>query len=109
MLLNLVNQLLLAQPSLAFSFRRAPRGGVEQEQFDEIVALVNDVILVPISDRWTWTLKSSGDFSVASGAEMSSHLFFSCCMVKQAVRHITCWWDVPYMEFESYDGCWLGW
>ncbi|GKB50974.1 RNA-directed DNA polymerase, eukaryota [Tanacetum coccineum] len=160
----------VAQPSLAFSFRRAPRGGVEQEQFDEIVALVNDVILAPISDRWTWTLESSGDFSVASvrkliddksipvvdyktrwikyvpikvnvhawkvksdslptrfnisrrgiyidsimcaicdkGAETSSHLFFSCCMVRQAVRLITRWWDVPYMEFESYDG-WLAW
>ncbi|GJY09056.1 RNA-directed DNA polymerase, eukaryota, partial [Tanacetum coccineum] len=160
----------VAQPSLAFSFRRAPRGGVEQEQFDEIVALVNDVILAPISDRWTWTLESSGDFSVASvrkliddksipvvdyktrwikyvpikvnvhawkvksdslptrfnisrrgiyidsimcaicdkGAETSSHLFFSCCMVRQVVRLITCWWDVPYMEFESYDG-WLAW
>ncbi|GKB80690.1 RNA-directed DNA polymerase, eukaryota [Tanacetum coccineum] len=160
----------VAQPSLAFSFRRAPRGGVEQEQFDEIVALVNDVILAPISDRWTWTLESSGDFSVASvrkliddksipvvdyktrwikyvpikvnvhawkvksdslptrfnisrrgiyidsimcaicdkRAETSSHLFFSCCMVRQVVRLITCWWDVPYMEFESYDG-WLAW
>ncbi|GJW20087.1 RNA-directed DNA polymerase, eukaryota [Tanacetum coccineum] len=149
---------------------RAPRGGVEQEQFDEIVALVNDVILAPISDRWTWTLESSGDFSVASvrkliddksipvvdyktrwikyvpikvnvhawkvksdslptkfnisrrgiyidsimcaicdkGAETSSHLFFSCCMVRQVVRLITRWWDVPYMEFESYDG-WLAW
>ncbi|GJW59291.1 RNA-directed DNA polymerase, eukaryota [Tanacetum coccineum] len=147
----------VAQPSLAFSFRRAPRGGVEQEQFDEIVALVNDVILAPISDRWTWTLESSGDFSVASvrkliddksipvvdyktrwikyvpikvnvhawkvksdslptrfnisrrgiyidsimcaicdkGAETSSHLFFSCCMVRQVVRLITRWWDVP--------------
>ncbi|GJW11559.1 RNA-directed DNA polymerase, eukaryota, reverse transcriptase zinc-binding domain protein [Tanacetum coccineum] len=160
----------VAQPSLAFSFRRAPRGGVEQEQFDEIVALVNDVILAPISDRWTWTLESSGDFFVASvrkliddksipavdfktrwikyvsikvnvhawkvksnslptrfnisrrgiyidsimcaicdkGAETSSHLFFSCCMVRQVVRLITRWWDVPYMEFESYDG-WLAW
>ncbi|GJZ01186.1 RNA-directed DNA polymerase, eukaryota [Tanacetum coccineum] len=47
----------VAQPSLAFSFRRAPRGGVEQEQFDEIVALVNDVILAPISDKMTWTLE----------------------------------------------------
>ncbi|GKF11917.1 RNA-directed DNA polymerase, eukaryota [Tanacetum coccineum] len=160
----------VAHPSLAFSFRRAPREGVEQEQFDEIVALVNDVILAPISDRWTWTLESSGDFSVASvrkliddklipvvdyktrwikyvpikvnvhawkvksdslptrfnisrrgiyidsimcaicdkGAETSSHLFFSCCMVRQAVRLITRWWDVLYMEFESYDG-WLAW
>ncbi|GJU25591.1 RNA-directed DNA polymerase, eukaryota, reverse transcriptase zinc-binding domain protein [Tanacetum coccineum] len=56
----------VAHTSLAFSFRRAPRGGVEQEQFDEIVALVNDVILAPISYRWTWTLESSGDFFVAS-------------------------------------------
>ncbi|GJU34329.1 hypothetical protein Tco_1182683, partial [Tanacetum coccineum] len=124
----------VAQPSLTFSFRKASRGGVEQEQFDEIVVLVNDVILAPISDRWTWTLESSGDFFVASvrkliddksipvvdyktrwikyvpikGAETSSHLFFSCCMVRQAVRLITCWWDVSYMEFESYDG-WLAW
>ncbi|GJS67222.1 RNA-directed DNA polymerase, eukaryota, reverse transcriptase zinc-binding domain protein [Tanacetum coccineum] len=131
----------VAQPSLDFSFRRAPRGGVEQEQFEEIVALVNDVILAPIFDRWTWTLESSRDFSVNvhawkvksdslptrfnisrrgiyidsimcaicdKGAETSSHLFFSCCMVRQAVRLITCWWDVPYMEFESYDG-WLAW
>ncbi|GKA14749.1 serine/threonine protein kinase, putative isoform 1, partial [Tanacetum coccineum] len=131
-LLNKVNR---------YSFRRAPRGGMEQEQFNEIVALVNDVILAPISDRWTWTLESSGDFSVASvrksiddksipvvdyktrwikyvpikvnvhawkGAETSSHLFFSCCMVRQVVRLITCWLDVPYIEFESYDG-WLAW
>ncbi|GJY19479.1 hypothetical protein Tco_0390970 [Tanacetum coccineum] len=42
------------------------------------------------------------------GAETSSHFFFSCCMVRQAVRLITCWWDVPYIEFESYDG-WLAW
>ncbi|GJV63411.1 hypothetical protein Tco_1474239 [Tanacetum coccineum] len=55
----------VAQPSLTFSFRRAPRGGVEQEQFDEIVALVNDVILAPISDRWTWTLVSSEIFPMA--------------------------------------------
>ncbi|GKD68499.1 hypothetical protein Tco_1322589, partial [Tanacetum coccineum] len=47
----------VAQPSLAFSFRRVPRGGVEQEQFDEIVALVNDVILAPISGLGRWRVR----------------------------------------------------
>nr|GEX01492.1 RNA-directed DNA polymerase, eukaryota [Tanacetum cinerariifolium] len=56
----------LAQTSLDSLFRRVPRGGVEQEQFDELSALVHDVTLTPMSDRWIWTLKSSGDFSVAS-------------------------------------------
>nr|GEZ58307.1 RNA-directed DNA polymerase, eukaryota, reverse transcriptase zinc-binding domain protein [Tanacetum cinerariifolium] len=55
----------LAHSSLDSSFRRVPRGGVEQEQFDELSALVHDVTLTPMSDIWIWTLKSSGDFSVA--------------------------------------------
>nr|GEV78375.1 RNA-directed DNA polymerase, eukaryota [Tanacetum cinerariifolium] len=32
----------------------------------ELVTLVHDVRLVPMSDRWTWTLANSGEFSVAS-------------------------------------------
>nr|GEV46525.1 hypothetical protein [Tanacetum cinerariifolium] len=52
--------------SLDSSFRRVLRGGVEQEQFDELSALVHDVILTPMSDRWIWALESSRDFSVAS-------------------------------------------
>nr|GEX99114.1 RNA-directed DNA polymerase, eukaryota, reverse transcriptase zinc-binding domain protein [Tanacetum cinerariifolium] len=41
----------LAQTSLDSSFRRVPRGGVEQEQFDELSSLVHDVTLTPMSDR----------------------------------------------------------
>nr|GEW28691.1 nucleotide-binding alpha-beta plait domain-containing protein [Tanacetum cinerariifolium] len=37
-----------------------------KEQFDELSALVHDVTLNPMSDRWIWALESSGDFSVAS-------------------------------------------
>ncbi|GJV69077.1 nucleotide-binding alpha-beta plait domain-containing protein [Tanacetum coccineum] len=50
----------LAQPSLEYSFRRNPRGGVEQDQFNELSALVHDVSLIPMSDRWKWDLESSG-------------------------------------------------
>nr|GEX42708.1 RNA-directed DNA polymerase, eukaryota [Tanacetum cinerariifolium] len=56
----------LAQTSLNSSFRRVPSGGVEQEQFDELLALVHDVTLTPMSDRWIWASESSGDFFVAS-------------------------------------------
>ncbi|GKC89735.1 RNA-directed DNA polymerase, eukaryota [Tanacetum coccineum] len=42
---------------LAFTFRREPRGGVEQHQFDS---------LVNIRDKWIWSLQNSGDFTVAS-------------------------------------------
>nr|GEV86418.1 RNA-directed DNA polymerase, eukaryota, reverse transcriptase zinc-binding domain protein [Tanacetum cinerariifolium] len=56
----------LAQTSLDSSFRRVPSGGVEQEQFDELSALVHDVTLTPMSDIWIWALESSGDFSVTS-------------------------------------------
>nr|GEV44811.1 RNA-directed DNA polymerase, eukaryota [Tanacetum cinerariifolium] len=56
----------LAQTSLDFLFRRVPRGGVEQEQFNELSTLVHDVTLIPMLDRWIWALESSGDFFVTS-------------------------------------------
>ncbi|GKE67443.1 RNA-directed DNA polymerase, eukaryota, reverse transcriptase zinc-binding domain protein, partial [Tanacetum coccineum] len=56
----------LVQPNLTYSFRRTPRGGAEQTQTDELAALMQPVTLSPISDRRTWTLNSSGEFSVAS-------------------------------------------
>ncbi|GKA57981.1 RNA-directed DNA polymerase, eukaryota, reverse transcriptase zinc-binding domain protein [Tanacetum coccineum] len=56
----------LGQHNLAGSFRRTPRGGVEQHQFDEMTDLVKSISLVPRSDRLRWDLDSSGDFTVAS-------------------------------------------
>ncbi|GJS35663.1 RNA-directed DNA polymerase, eukaryota, reverse transcriptase zinc-binding domain protein [Tanacetum coccineum] len=51
---------------LEHSFRRDPRGGIEQAQFSSLSDLVSNVNLLPISDKWSWTLNGSGEFSVAS-------------------------------------------
>ncbi|GJS59843.1 RNA-directed DNA polymerase, eukaryota [Tanacetum coccineum] len=56
----------LSQNSLAFTFCREPRGGVEQDQFDSLKAMVEGTSLVNIRDRWIWSLQSSRDFTVAS-------------------------------------------
>ncbi|GKA62941.1 RNA-directed DNA polymerase, eukaryota, reverse transcriptase zinc-binding domain protein [Tanacetum coccineum] len=131
---------------------------------------VQDVNLVPVSDRWKWSLENSGDFSVASVRKMlddkmlpdvttktrwiklvpikvnvhawkvkidslptrfnisrrgmdiesitcsicdnevesSSHLFFKCNMVRDIIRKITRWWDITYIEADSYED-WLNW
>ncbi|GKB19940.1 hypothetical protein Tco_0853863 [Tanacetum coccineum] len=37
------------------------------------------------------------------GVETSSHLFFSCCMVRQIGCMIARWWDVPYVEVDSHE------
>ncbi|GKB92522.1 RNA-directed DNA polymerase, eukaryota, reverse transcriptase zinc-binding domain protein, partial [Tanacetum coccineum] len=56
----------LSYSSLDSSFRRAPRGGVEQSQFLSMLAKVEGVVLGNSKDRWSWSLSGSGDFSVAS-------------------------------------------
>nr|GFA40479.1 RNA-directed DNA polymerase, eukaryota [Tanacetum cinerariifolium] len=56
----------LTDYSLDNSFRRKTRGGVEQVQYNALSDLVHAVTLVPLSDRWVWSLESSEEFSVAS-------------------------------------------
>nr|GEW04072.1 RNA-directed DNA polymerase, eukaryota, reverse transcriptase zinc-binding domain protein [Tanacetum cinerariifolium] len=149
---------------------RKQRGGVEQEQFENLVILMHDVSLSPMTDRWSWTLENSRDFTVSSirkriddklipevssktrwvnyvpikvnvnawkvkfdalptrfnlsrrgihidsivcvicdkEVETSWHLFFSCCVVRQMIRLIIRWWDVPHEEFDDYDD-WKNW
>ncbi|GJV40041.1 RNA-directed DNA polymerase, eukaryota, reverse transcriptase zinc-binding domain protein [Tanacetum coccineum] len=56
----------LSDPSMDYSFRRKTRGGAEQVQLNALLELVSTVNLVPMGDRWVWTLENSGEFSVAS-------------------------------------------
>nr|GEV76245.1 RNA-directed DNA polymerase, eukaryota, reverse transcriptase zinc-binding domain protein [Tanacetum cinerariifolium] len=56
----------LGDVSLIDSFRRAPRDGLEEEQYLSLVDLVDSVILSNSNDRWVWTLDSAGEFTVKS-------------------------------------------
>ena len=48
------------------SLRRAPRDGVEMEQFNSINLFLAGTTLSLSNDRWSWSLVGSGEFSVAS-------------------------------------------
>nr|GEX22155.1 hypothetical protein [Tanacetum cinerariifolium] len=49
-----------------FVFRRVPRGGIKEEQLRLLDNSLSHIILPEISDRWTWNLESSGEFSLKS-------------------------------------------
>ncbi|GJR53713.1 RNA-directed DNA polymerase, eukaryota, partial [Tanacetum coccineum] len=56
----------LRDMSLISSFRRASRGGTEEDQFRLLRASVAHILLPQINDSWVWNLESSCDFSVKS-------------------------------------------
>ncbi|GJZ84117.1 RNA-directed DNA polymerase, eukaryota [Tanacetum coccineum] len=160
----------LSQSCLDFSFRRAPRGGVEQAQLADMLSKLDGVSLVNSSDRWRWSLVGSGDFSVASvrkliddktlpevstktrwikvvpikvnihawkvrldglptrlnisrrgldidsilcplcenAVESSTHIFFTCRIVREIFRKVSCWWNVSFADISSYEE-WKDW
>nr|GEV78606.1 RNA-directed DNA polymerase, eukaryota, reverse transcriptase zinc-binding domain protein [Tanacetum cinerariifolium] len=112
------------RPSLECSFRRKQRGGVEQEQFENLVILMHDVSLSPMADRWSWTLENSKDFTVSSVRKWiddklipeagSKTRWVKYVPIKvnvnawKMIRLITRWWDVHHEEFDDYDD-WRNW
>ncbi|GJZ53337.1 putative reverse transcriptase domain-containing protein [Tanacetum coccineum] len=42
------------------------------------------------------------------GVETTNHLFFTCDMAKQVYNLIALWWDISYMDIDSYDD-WRNW
>nr|GEZ03358.1 RNA-directed DNA polymerase, eukaryota, reverse transcriptase zinc-binding domain protein [Tanacetum cinerariifolium] len=56
----------LRDSSLISSFRRPPRGGIEDDRLRLLEGTISPLLLSQSSDRWTWRLESSGDVSVKS-------------------------------------------
>ncbi|GJT65869.1 hypothetical protein Tco_1017349 [Tanacetum coccineum] len=56
----------LSRNSMDHSFRRAPREGIEQTQFNALLTNIDGINLADMMDRWVWTLEGSGEFCVAS-------------------------------------------
>ncbi|GJY59378.1 hypothetical protein Tco_0459270 [Tanacetum coccineum] len=56
----------MGHSSLSHSFRRMPRGGVEQDHYDLLCSKAADLMLPNMSDRWCWSLEGSQEFSVKS-------------------------------------------
>ncbi|GJR57571.1 hypothetical protein Tco_1499733 [Tanacetum coccineum] len=51
---------------VGLSLRRAPRDGVELEQFNNLNVFLAGTMLSDSNDRWSWSLVGSGKFLVAS-------------------------------------------
>ncbi|GJU33964.1 hypothetical protein Tco_1182318 [Tanacetum coccineum] len=127
----------LNDSSLDNSLRRKSRGGVEQVQFNALFDLVDSVTLVPSFDRWVWSLEGSGEFSVASIRKMIDEKRLSTVdtkthwikcvpikvnvlawkikidalptsLVRQVVRKVCSWWEVNYVDVNSYVE-WVTW
>nr|GEZ24150.1 RNA-directed DNA polymerase, eukaryota [Tanacetum cinerariifolium] len=133
----------LSHEGLEFSFRRNPKGGVEQAQFERLKngrrKLIDSAIILKGISKTRWIKEvpikinvnawkvihgylptkfniSRRDIEIESilcpmcecSAESSRHLFFSCKMISDVMRKITRWWDLEYMEINSFED-WCQW
>nr|GFB46773.1 RNA-directed DNA polymerase, eukaryota [Tanacetum cinerariifolium] len=114
---NIEVALKLSPEGLEFSFRRNPRGGVEQAQFERLKEIVEGVTLSNSNDRWSWFLVGSGDFSVSSVRKLIDNAILSKGISKtrwikkiisDVMRKITRWWNLEYREINSFED-WCQW
>ncbi|GJR71570.1 RNA-directed DNA polymerase, eukaryota [Tanacetum coccineum] len=124
----------LRDNSLFDSFRRPPRGGVEEEQ---LLLLISDTSTAETCTRWVmyipikinifaWRvsldkLPSRLNLSLRGldipsilcplcsiVVESTSHLLFACHLARQLMYKVARWWEVEYQDFISYDD-WILW
>ncbi|GJW31525.1 hypothetical protein Tco_0051557 [Tanacetum coccineum] len=56
----------LKSESLDTSFRRAPRGGIEEEKQQLLQSHIEGIILAPMLDHWIWSYEALSEFSMKS-------------------------------------------
>ncbi|PWA88611.1 hypothetical protein CTI12_AA118930 [Artemisia annua] len=123
---------------MSASFRRVPRGGLEEDQLHLLVEKVTPVILsigaptrwvnvVPVKinilawrvsldrlpTRFNLSLRGIDVSSIlcpicSSVGETSSHLLFSCNVARQLLLKVARWWDLDIQDIHSYVD-WLSW
>ncbi|GKE78455.1 hypothetical protein Tco_1544575 [Tanacetum coccineum] len=97
--------------SMFASFRRAPRGGSEEEQLHLLANKVAPVILLP--KRLSLSLRGIDIPSIlcpiySSAGESSSHFLFSCNVARHLLLKVARWWELEIQDFHSYVD-WLSW
>ncbi|GJS65324.1 RNA-directed DNA polymerase, eukaryota [Tanacetum coccineum] len=123
----------LIDASFVASFRRNPRGGVEEEQ-----TFIDDILLPFVVDvtRWVkvvpikvnilawkvcWLSSPRGlNFhfrgliflyympNCGLAGESCSHLFYSCNLARTLWRKIARWWEIDIPDFSCYEE-WIAW
>nr|GEX27938.1 ribonuclease H-like domain-containing protein [Tanacetum cinerariifolium] len=63
---NMVDDSWLGDVALKVLYKRMPRGGMKQKNYDLLCSKVTDLVLLNISNRWYWSLEGSQEFSVKS-------------------------------------------
>nr|GEV14313.1 RNA-directed DNA polymerase, eukaryota [Tanacetum cinerariifolium] len=108
--------------SMSASFRRVPRGGLEEEQFQLLVDkllllffLVSKIdgfgpLILGVSSRLSrhahilmiTYCRLLGLPRDGSAGETSSHLLFSCNVARQILFKVSRWWELDILDFHSY-------
>ncbi|GJY74456.1 RNA-directed DNA polymerase, eukaryota [Tanacetum coccineum] len=124
------------QSPLVSSFRRNVRGGIEEQQLEHLVALLDSVILADVPTRWVKNILIKVNIFAWKFAldrlptranlvqrnvtesqscplcdailEDTSHLFFNCSLARDVTRLLCRWWNLGVQTFSSYAE-WLVW
>nr|GEU93085.1 RNA-directed DNA polymerase, eukaryota, reverse transcriptase zinc-binding domain protein [Tanacetum cinerariifolium] len=97
----------LNDPTFIQSFRRPPRGGLEEEQYVKLIDIVNSVNLSDSKDRWVWSLDSTGEFSINS-AHLYIDDYFLPTVARLLISKVARWWELDIPDLLSYED-WLDW
>nr|GEW32689.1 RNA-directed DNA polymerase, eukaryota [Tanacetum cinerariifolium] len=118
------------------SFCREIRGGVEHQQWTDLLSILGTMTLSPSNGRWIYDLNGDGVFRVKdirgiiddlylpssneatrwvkcvpikiNSPEDDRHIFFQCDLAKAVLRQVCRWWDIQWVDIMSFED-WNTW